>query len=107
MDRKLDKAARELGVKGEYLFEANRRKRLLVNSILIRIRDELARDPETEEFTYSVGDSVKKLERFVLSHYPSEIADQIRPDHSITLRLDESVEPPRLTVTIGQPPKTS
>lgn len=107
MDRKLDRAARELGVKGEHLFEANRRKRLLANSILIKIRDELASDPETEEFTYPVGSAVAKLERFVLTHYPWDIADQIRPDHSITLSLNESIEPPELTVTIGQPARKS
>lgn len=87
----------------EKMVEAEQRKRLLANSILIRIRDELSNQPETEQITYPLKDSVGKLERFVLTHYPQDIADRIRPDRSISLELDESVEPPQLTVTIGQP----
>lgn len=102
MDRKLHRAARELGVKGEYLFEAERRKRLLANSIFIKIRNEVALHPETDEFILPMSSALGKLERFVLSHYPHDVSNRMPSRHPITLRLDESVEPPLLAVSIGQ-----
>lgn len=103
MDREMHRIARELGVNGEYLFEAERRKRILANSVLIRTREELQINPETERFTYALPPTVGKLERFVLSHYPHEISRRIHSNEPLTLSLDESVEPPKLTVTIGSP----
>jgi len=86
----------------ELLLESERRKNLLAKSVLIRIRDELSRQPEAEQFTFPLKSAAGKLERFVLSHYPDDISARIRADHSLKLELDESVEPPELTVTIEQ-----
>jgi len=82
---------------------AEERKRLLAKSILVHIRYELSQQPEAEAFTYPLKSSVGKLERFVLSHYPQDIAERIGA--SVSLELDESVVPPLLTVSIGQPKK--
>lgn len=90
----------------ERVREAERRKDLLAKWVLIQIRDELSRQPEAEQITFPLKKADGKLERFVLSHYPEDISDRIRADHSISLELDETVEPPELTVTIGQRPST-
>lgn len=86
----------------ERVREAERRKDLLAKWVLIKIRDELSRQPEAEQFTFPLRNTEGKLERFVLSHYPDDVSARIRADHSLKLELDESVEPPELTVTIGQ-----
>lgn len=102
MDRKLHSAARQLGVKGELLFESERRKRLLANTILIQVRDELVANPEADQLTFPLSGSADgKLERFVLTHYPQDIAERIPSSRMLSIEVDESVEPPLLTVTIG------
>jgi hypothetical protein len=108
MDRKLHSAARQLGVKGDLLFEAERRKQLLANAILIRLRDEVYENPEADELRFPLPTSIGKMERFVLSHYPEDIAERIPSSRKLSLEIDESVEPPLLSVSIGaikQPPE--
>jgi|GEM_PF-5958608 hypothetical protein len=90
----------------EKLVEAEDRKTLLAKAVLIRIRAELVEKPDADEFTFPLRSPVGKLERFVLSHYPQDIADRISKKHAISLQLDETVEPPELTVTIGQRPSS-
>lgn len=90
----------------ENYYEADRRKRLLANSILIRIREELTATPGIDSFTYPLEPKhgLGRLERFVLSHYPDDIATRVRSDRSVSLEYDANVEPPLLTVRLGESP---
>lgn len=102
MDRETRRIACQLGVKGELLFEAERRKQLLANTVLILLRDALNENPENDTFSISFTEPIGRLERYMLTHNPEDISGKMRTKHEINLSFDGSVEPPLLTVSIGK-----
>ena len=82
-------------------------KRNLAFSVLVRIEEELAEHPDTESFTAPllVSEGIESsLSRRLLRDCPEAITRPLLPriGREVLLRLDETVEPPMLSVQLGE-----
>ena len=82
--------------------EASRRKRALAETVSAMIMDTAEDDTAAADLRLGFYGPVGRLERFVLRHHPEEIAGKLAVGRSVSLALDESVEPPLLLVTLGE-----
>lgn len=94
-----------------YSYEHNRRrerhqqvertKRHLAQSVMMRINEELMEDPDATEFSTPVLKPEKTVMRILRDH-PEIIARRLDLGRLVSLELDESTEPPELTIRLGQ-----
>lgn len=76
-------------------------KRNLAKSVLVRVHEEVASDADVREFTTPLLRTNDVALR-ILRNHPDVIARRVDIGRSLSLELDESVEPPLLRISLGE-----
>ncbi len=76
-------------------------KKQLALSVLSRINEEVINDPDITEFTAPMLKTDKVALR-MLREYPEIVTRRIDAGRVVSLALNETVQPPELTVRLGQ-----
>lgn len=78
-------------------------KRNLAKSVLIRVHEEIAEDADVREFETPLLRTNDMALRILRDH-PDMIARRVDVGRSLSLKLDETVEPPVLRFSLGDLP---
>lgn len=85
----------------ERFLRIERTKRQLAMSVLTRINEEVIHNPNITEFTAPML-KTDKIALRILREHPEIIARRLDTGRLVNIELDESTQPPELTIRLGQ-----
>lgn len=77
-------------------------KESMALGLTVRIREELASNPDVTEFRTPLIRSLSPLESHFIRHTPEEIAGRVAVGRCVRIEIDETTEPAELVITLSE-----